>query len=339
MKVKLRKGGCVLGVTQEQLSFDLEKYKELLKDDILFEHIAGTDKEELLFSEDYLVNLKEKTWYTTNEVAEWFGVSDGQLRYYVKPFYEYIFSEDNPSLSTAYRVNIESTFRLRMIIMLKDQHRLQGLKKLLGVGQVSKVTPKNSNDNSPGHTGGENQRVEQLEKQIANLTNMMGQLLNTGVFELKDGENGKEIILKEDFISDKLKMLQPPSEVIDLSEFERKTESVVKENEKLQKQVDQIVKDKKVDVAVRMKESQIQNEVIAKLRAEATKKWADQSKFGFIAKITKQEEIAADRESFISDYIANHLNERLSDAFAKYHETTLGSSEAIKEAAQTTEQD
>lgn len=328
-----------MGVTQEQLSFDLEKYKELLRDDILFEHIAGTDKEELLFTEDYLVNLKEKTWYTTNEVADWFGVSDGQLRYYVKPFYEYIFSEDNPSLSTAYRVNIESTFRLRMIIMLKDQHRLQGLKKLLGVGRVSKVSPRNSNDNSPELTSGENQRIEQLEKQLSNLTNMMGQILNTGVFELEDGENGKEIKLREDFISEKLKMLQSPIDNIDLSEFERKTESVARENEKLQKQVDQIVKDKKIDVAIRMKESQIENEVIAKLRAEATKKWAEQSKFGFIAKITKQEEIAADRESYISDYFATHLNERLRVAFDKYHETTSVSSEAIKEAAQTTEQD
>ncbi|MFF5996042.1 hypothetical protein AAGS61_15015 [Lysinibacillus sp. KU-BSD001] len=79
----------------------------------------------------------KKKLYSTPEVAGWFDITDGQLRYYIKPFEHYIFDDmtDNPTTATVIRLNLRSILKLRMILLLKDEYRVKGLKRLLGIDE------------------------------------------------------------------------------------------------------------------------------------------------------------------------------------------------------------
>lgn len=73
--------------------------KGIFANDPLYQVIKETPTEELFLSEFYLSNLIEKKFYSTPEVANWFDVTDAQLRYYIKPFEEYPFNDEafNPT--------------------------------------------------------------------------------------------------------------------------------------------------------------------------------------------------------------------------------------------------
>ena len=112
-----------------------KKIREILEHDPLFEVLEDTPLEEELYSDEYLSEIIEKKYYSTPEIAKWFGINDGQLRYYIKPFHDYLFEpgENTPTSSTAYRLNFKSILKLRMIILLKDEYRVKGLKRLVGL--------------------------------------------------------------------------------------------------------------------------------------------------------------------------------------------------------------
>lgn len=83
---------------------------------------------------------------TTPEIASWFDVTDAQLRYYIKPFEEYLFNgqSSNPTTATLIRLDFPAILKLRMILLLKDEYRVKGLKRLLrinGDGHIIKQVP------------------------------------------------------------------------------------------------------------------------------------------------------------------------------------------------------
>ena len=91
--------------------------------------------EETLYTDTYLADIIEKKFYSIPEVAGWFTITDAQLRYYIKPFEHYIFDNmaENPTTSNVIRLNLPAILKLRMIILLKDEYRVKGLKQLLNI--------------------------------------------------------------------------------------------------------------------------------------------------------------------------------------------------------------
>ena len=105
-----------------------QRVHEMLADDPLFQVIQETPTESTFLSEPYLNELIEKKYYSTPEVAGWFEVTDAQLRYYIKPFEEYLFNEAtmNPSTATVIRLDFKAILKLRMLLLLKDEYRVKG---------------------------------------------------------------------------------------------------------------------------------------------------------------------------------------------------------------------
>ena len=123
-----------------------EKIMGILQDDPLYAVLRDTPLEETLYTDSYLADIIEKKFYSTLEVAGWFNITDAQLRYYIKPFEHYIFNNmaDNPTTATVIRLNLPAILRLRMIILLKDEYRVKGLKQLLNIqenGYIVKNQP------------------------------------------------------------------------------------------------------------------------------------------------------------------------------------------------------
>ena len=113
-----------------------KKIREILEHDPLFEVLEDTPLEEELYSDEYLSEIIEKKYYSTPEIAKWFGINDGQLRYYIKPFHDYLFEprrKYSNQFQRLYRLNLKSILKLRMIILLKDEYRVKGLKRLVGL--------------------------------------------------------------------------------------------------------------------------------------------------------------------------------------------------------------
>jgi hypothetical protein len=271
-----------------ELNDDLKLIQEELKNDPLLNVIKGTSLEEQLFSEEYLNNLELKRWYSTPEVADWFGINDGQLRYYIKPFHDYLFTNDTPSSSTAIRVNMKTILKLRMIFLLKDEYRVKGLQRLIGLGEgyVSKK-PNNSDSDVPTVRG-------DLEQRVDALTRMMEQVIKTGLFEVSQGEEGPRISVK-----------QLPEE-----KDSALTKTLSEENSMLRETLEETRKNQR-DIALDIKERRIEMKIRSDLRLEALKKWTEQNKHSFIRKLLRSEQIDLEKENFIQSYVNQHINEHL----------------------------
>ena len=101
--------------------------------------------EETLYTDSYLADIIEKKFYSTPEVSGWFTITDAQLRYYIKPFEHYIFDNmaENPTTSNVIRLNLPAILKLRMIILLKDEYRVKGLKQLLNIQENGYIVKNN----------------------------------------------------------------------------------------------------------------------------------------------------------------------------------------------------
>lgn len=84
-----------------------ERIKEIFVNDPLYQVIKETPNEELFLSESYLSNFIEKKYYSTPEVASWFDVTDAQLRYYIKPFEEYLFNDEGSNPTTGSLIQLD----------------------------------------------------------------------------------------------------------------------------------------------------------------------------------------------------------------------------------------
>lgn len=79
----------------------------------------------------------------------------------------------------------------------------------------------------------------------------------------------------------------------------------------------------KKDVAFKIRERQIENEVVSTLRAEALEQFAEQKKSRIFVKLFRSAQVELEKERFINLYLAKHLSKRLDRALKEYHELTI----------------
>lgn len=290
------------------------KITELLQDDPLYSVLQDTPLEETLYTDSYLADIIEKKFYSTPEVASWFNITDAQLRYYIKPFEHYIFDNltDNPTTATLIRLNLPSILKLRMILLLKDEYRVKGLKRLLGIdenGYVVKQPPTTTALAPP----------DELANKVEMLSNVLQQIMQTGLFNIQqDDETGTmHVTINEDYLAQNIKLLSAQS-TEQMNEIQKRTEKIQKEQEGMKQQVKEIEDRSKVDIAIKIRERQIENDVHIKLRKEAIQQFMKQKKSGIFAKLFRSSQLELEKEQFIQSYINQYLQENLEAALKKY---------------------
>ena len=295
-----------------------EKILDMLQDDPLYAVIRDTPLEDTLYTDSYLTDIIEKKFYSTPEVAAWFDITDAQLRYYIKPFGHYIFDDmaDNPTTATVIRLNMLSILKLRMILLLKDEYRVKGLKRLLGIDENGYIVkqPAATTALAP---------PDELANKVEVLSSVLQQMMQTGLFQMhQDDESGAmQITLNEDCLAQNLKLLSTDS-IQQLSEMQDRTEKLTEESRSLQKQIAELKEANKKDVAFKIRERQIENEVVAILRTEALERFPDAKKSGIFAKLFRSAQVELEKERFINKYLARHLPQRLDEALREYHEAS-----------------
>ncbi len=86
-------------------------------------------------------------------------------------------------------------------------------------------------------------------------------------------------------------------------------------------QITELKEENQKDVVVKIRERQIENEVVATLRTEALEQFATQKKSGVFAKLFRSAQVELEKERFINQYLAKNLSDRLQKALTEYHET------------------
>lgn len=291
------------------------KLLEIVQDDPLFAVICDTPLEEAFLNEEYLKEIIDKKYYSTPEVAKWFDITDAQLRYYIKPFESYIFDEDaeNPTTANVIRLNLPAILRLRMILLLKDEYKVKGLKKLLGINEDGYVVKQSRTVST------EIDKPDDLSQKVEMLSKVMQQILQTGLFELKqDGESGPtQITINQEALSQNIKMLTSDT-TEQLDTIQKKTEKIQEENQTLKKQLEVIQDRSKHDIVQKVRERQIEQRVLKSLRSEALEQFEKENKPGIFAKLFRSSQIELQKMKFIDDYISSHLADRLEIAFGDY---------------------
>ena len=293
-----------------------EKIMEMLQDDPLYTVICDTPLEDTLYTDPYLADIIEKKFYSTPEVAIWFDITDAQLRYYIKPFEHYIFDDmaDNPTTATVIRLNMLSILKLRMILLLKDEYRVKGLKRLLGIDENGYIVkqPAATTALAP---------PDELANKVEVLSNVLQQMMQTGLFQMQqdDASGAMQITLNEDCLAQNIKLLTTDS-IQQLSEMQDRTEKLTEESRSLQQQITELKEGNKKDVAFKIRERQIENEVVAILRTEALEQFSAEKKSGIFAKLFRSAQVELEKERFINQYLAKHLPKRLDEALRAYHE-------------------
>lgn len=293
-----------------------QRIKELLDQDALFKIIRETPTEDILCNDDYLEDIIEKRFYSTPEVASWFGVSDAQLRYYIKPFQEYIFAgEGTPTSPSAIRLTFIAILRLRMILLLKDEYRVKGLKQVLGIDDYGQVNPRPYSSLPTIDV----KESELLSKKVDALSNVLNQMLMTGLFEIKQQDSEQNVImLNQDFLQKQFQPL-PDGSTRQLQELKTQTDQLMKENEQLKDQIQELRDATEKDIAVTLRERRIENEVVSQLRIEALKNFSNQKKISMFEKLFYSAEVEKEKELFIADYIHHNLYQRLEEKLEEYH--------------------
>ncbi len=293
-----------------------QRIHEVLANDPLFKIIKDTPTEQYFLSEPYLFELIEKKFYSTPEVASWFDITDAQLRYYIKPFESYIFDEmlDTPTTATVIRLNMPSILKLRMILLLKDEYRVKGLKRLLGIDEDGYII---RNPLIP--TTALSSRDE-LANKVEMLSNVLQQMMQTGLFNMQlDDENGEmQITINEDYLAQNMKLLSSQS-AEQLSEIQNRTEKIEKEQEGMKQQIQDIKDRSKMDIAIKIRERQIESNLINKLRNKALQIFMEQNKWKIFSKLLRSSHFELEKEKFIEAYMKQHLQDNLLDAFKKYN--------------------
>ncbi len=278
-----------------------EKIMEMLEGDPLFSVIRDTPLEETLYNDPYLTDIVEKKFYSTPEVAAWFDITDAQLRYYIKPFEHYIFNDmtDNPTTANVIRLNLLSILKLRMILLLKDEYRVKGQP-----AATTAVAPR-----------------DELANKVDVLSNVLQQIMQTGLFHMQQHEeNGAmQITLNEDCLTQNLNLLSTES-LQQLSDIQDRTEKLTEESKSLQKQITELKEANKKDIALKIRERQIESEVISTLRTEAIEQFSTKKKAQIFAKLFRSSQLELEKERFINQYLAKNLSKRLDQALREYHE-------------------
>lgn len=276
-----------------------EMVLEIVQGDPLFVVLQHTPLEEILYNDAYLADIDEAKHYTIAEVASWFNSTDAMLRYYLKPFEQYIFDNTTPSANGNIRLNLPAIVKLRMILLLKDEYRVKGIKLLLGIddnGQLLKhqITATTSD-------------TEELSHKVAVLGNVLHQMMQTGLFQFvpDDGHETLQVNINEDFFAHTI---------------QQETLALKQENDHLQQQIFELQENSVKDIVQKIRERHIENEIVSTLRTEALQQFTVNNKVGFFAKMFKSSEIEMEKEQFVLRYISQHLEERLEVALNDYYE-------------------
>lgn len=286
---------------------------DLLSGDPLFEVIRDTPMELALYNDSYLAEILEKRFYSTPEVAGWFGISDAQLRYYIKPFQEYIFpvQEETPSTATFIRLPLLGVLKLRMILLLKDEYRVKGLKRLLGIDEEGRINPQLHRQKGTDVIIHDN-----LAQKVEILSNVLNQILQTGIFELQQEDGEPKISLNNDLLYKRSNVSESNEQI---KVIEEKTDQLIKDNEKLHEIIRELNDFKVKDIAIKMRERHIENAVVSQLRDEALVIFNSNKTIGIFKKLFKTAEIESEKEQFVSDYVNDNLYEHLESKLAGYY--------------------
>lgn len=290
-----------------------EMVLEIVQDDPLFVALQHTPLEENLYNDGYLAEIDESKHYTIAEVAGWFDITDAMLRYYLKPFEQYIFDNASPNTNSNIRLNLPAILRLRMILLLKDEYRVRGIKLLLGIddnGQLLKHQITATTMDS-----------EDLSHKIDLLGNVLQQMIQTGLFQiLPNEEQGTlQVNINQDFLDKNIQRLSTDS-ILQVEEIQKETLELKQENEHLQNQITELQENSVKDIVQKIRERHIENEIVSTLRTEALQQYSQNHKVGFFTKFFKSAQIEMDKEQFVLSYISKHLEERLEIALNKYYD-------------------
>lgn len=295
-----------------------EKIATLLQGDPLFAVIRDTPLEETLYTDGYLSEIVEKKFYSTPEVARWFDITDAQLRYYIKPFAHYLFDDAtmNPTTSTTIRLHLPAILKLRMILLLKNEYRMNGLKRLLGMQENGHILKKQIAATTAVAAPND------LAQQVDMLHHMLHQIMQTGLFHLEqDDETGAiRLEVNEEYFIQSMQLLTTAS-TKQMSDIQDTIAQLTEENKQLQQKMVEMRETSEKDLAIKMRERQLEKDVIATLHAEAAEQFATQKKAGIFAKLFRSAQIEADKERFITAYLAEHLPVRLEKTMEDYHKS------------------
>lgn len=299
----------------EQVISIEQRIKEVLTNDPLFQVIQETPNEQHFLSEPYLLELIEKKYYSTPEVASWFDVTDAQLRYYIKPFEEYLFDGQatNPTTATLIRLDFKAILKLRMILLLKDEYRVKGLKQLLRInedGHMIKRSPTSEILAAPIQ-----------DKRLDSLSQAFTQMMQTGLFLIEQDEESEEtkIVINEAFLHQQLKAL-PSESSQEIEKLHALTTQLEQKNQVLAEKVEEILTSNKEDIAVKIREKHIEQNALRRLESEALEQYIATKKWGFFAKLFRSSQIEIEKKQYIAAYIAEHFTEQLTQELNEYHE-------------------
>ena len=292
-----------------------QRIKEVLTNDPLFQVIQDTPNEQHFLSEPYLLELIEKKYYSTPEVASWFDVTDAQLRYYIKPFEEYLFDGQatNPTTATLIRLDFKAILKLRMILLLKDEYRVKGLKQLLRInedGHMIKRSPTSEILAAPIQ-----------DKRLDTLSQAFTQMMQTGLFLIEQDEESEEtkIVINEAFLHQQLKAL-PSESSQEIEKLHALTAQLEQKNQVLAEKVEEILTSNKEDIAVKIREKHIEQNALRRLESEALEQYMATKKWGFFAKLFHSSQIEIEKKQYIAAYIDEHFTEQLPQEMTQYHE-------------------
>lgn len=294
-----------------------KRIQELLSDDPLFQVIQETPAEQFFLSELYLTELIEKKYYSTPEVASWFDVTDAQLRYYIKPFEDYLFDGQvtNPTTATVIRLDFRAILKLRMILLLKDEYRVKGLKQLLRINEDGHIIKQvSAPENFPDAT---------YDKRLDNLSKAFAQIMHTGLFQMEQNEDNEEmkLTLNENFLLQKIKGLPESSQEIE--KLQLHMEQLEQQNQELTEKVEGILISNKEDIAIKIREKHIEQSVLNRLESEAITQYAATKGWRIIGKLFRSTQIEIEKKQYIAAYIDEHFSEQLTQELHQYHERLM----------------
>ncbi|MDM5232490.1 hypothetical protein [Lysinibacillus pakistanensis] len=270
-----------------------------------------THLEETLYNDAYLAHIKESSYYSISEVAGWFDITDAMLRYYIKPFEQYIFNDATISPNTNIRLNLSAILRLRMILLLKDKHRVKGLKLLLGM---------DDNGQLPNHQiTATTMTNDDLANKVDVLGNVLQQIIQTGLFTMQPNEEqgALQVAINQEFLTQKVQLLSAESSSFE--DIQKETAELKQENENLQKQIQELQEGNVKTIVQKIRERHIENEIVSKLRTEALQQFSQERKVGFFAKMFRSSQIELEKEQFTLSYISKNLEERLEATLNNYY--------------------
>jgi len=282
----------------------------IVQHDPLFVVLQHTPLVETLYGDNYLTHIHEKKYYSISEVAGWFEITDAMLRYYIKPFEQYIFDSASNQIPTI-RLDLPAILRLRMILLLKDEYRVKGLKLLLGIddnGQQIKhqitATTLDSTDN--------------LTNKVDVLGSVLQQMIQTGLFHMEPNEaqGTFHITINQDFLAQQMLSSESNRQI---EHIQKETAELKNINENLQKQMQELQEGSVKDIVKKIRERHIENEIVSTLRTEALQQFALENKSGIFAKLFRASQIEMEKEQFVFGYISQHLEERLEAALNTYY--------------------